>query len=610
MRGVGFIARPSAPRQPAPISISPTARPPPSLFPLPQPRPVANIISIESNGPSSHTTTTQPDTRRKINDGNTFIENVNISADVSSNASAAPTKHPIDRPFIPSRRELRPGFAIASEDSDEDQPPIRKHGRRLRHPDAKETRSTFRQDRHDRQVIPPPKDETRPEAPPIRPPGIPDEQPPPPVELPKETKAVAPVRPTPSEEFRQIEGNVLAAKPQPPSEEPPTKKGKRIFQTEEIIIKRRDRHLPEFESSSDEEDKKDFDGRAVKQIKPPTQDLDKLEQMTTQHLKNYNDLIATTPKGESSIHLFTQTISSRDGDNSSDPLKSLKIDTKSSLAVDESKIASNRTVLSPISNRNQPQIPLVSPIKTNLKVSEPPPAKMFVDPSEKMTKTDIKYDISDDSSDEESYHFEEVDCKVTDVNEDYRLAALLPRGKLSITCIEAIAMPYRRINHEDNKSKIYVKFRLGAEISSLTGSKNQWKQTNAVAIDPSNDREVVVNEDVSFDIVDARQYVSLNDLSLTIQVVQEITRYDKTMNRMKSMDQTIASVTMSVVRFFRQPYVRFEERVPMRSKKDNRTSKVRRTIPLSADCIGSYGSSPIRWHRDDLSGLQIALLSD
>lgn len=61
----------------------------------------------------------------------------------------------------------------------------------------------------------------------------------------------------------------------PPKTEPPQKKGKKPVKQIVDKLKRRDRFQPEFEESSDEEDedKKDFDSRAVKQVKPPIESL-------------------------------------------------------------------------------------------------------------------------------------------------------------------------------------------------------------------------------------------------------------------------------------------------------------------------------------------------
>lgn len=56
------------------------------------------------------------------------------------------------------------------------------------------------------------------------------------------------------------------------------------------------------------------------------------------------------------------------------------------------------------------------------------------------------------------------------------------------------------------------------------------------------------------DYLDVRQYILNNDIELCIEVIHNGTTIDK-----------MGLVSISVIRFFRQPYVSYEEKVPLRN---------------------------------------------
>ena len=102
----------------------------------------------------------------------------------------------------------------------------------------------------------------RPLPPKMQPPGIPEGQPLPPTDVPEGSKKTpAPVRPlpekgrhAPSIDPQKVVKEKFVA-PDPPLDPPPYQKGVKVQATEEVFVPRREREDPEFESSSDEEDK-------------------------------------------------------------------------------------------------------------------------------------------------------------------------------------------------------------------------------------------------------------------------------------------------------------------------------------------------------------------
>ena len=129
--------------------------------------------------------------------------------------------------------------------------------------------------------------------------------------------------------------------------------------------------------------------------------------------------------------------------------------------------------------------------------------------------------------------------------DDSKIAQSLSRGRLLIKCIEGID-----IRRKDDLDKIprndsFIKFRLGV------AERHPWKNSAVKRKQDSNPQ--YGGEVISFDITDPAQFVYQEDLQLCIEL------WNKSMTR----DELVGSVTMSVVRFMKQPFVSYTEKVPI-----------------------------------------------
>lgn len=129
--------------------------------------------------------------------------------------------------------------------------------------------------------------------------------------------------------------------------------------------------------------------------------------------------------------------------------------------------------------------------------------------------------------------------------DDSSLGKILTRGRLSIKCIEGIDI--RRKDDQDRfpRNDPFLKFRLGV------AERLPWKTTETKRKQDANPK--FDNEIVFFDIVDPLQYIFQEDVQLCIEL----------WNNSVTRNELIGSVTMSVVRFFKQPFVSYTEKIPI-----------------------------------------------
>lgn len=138
--------------------------------------------------------------------------------------------------------------------------------------------------------------------------------------------------------------------------------------------------------------------------------------------------------------------------------------------------------------------------------------------------------------------------------DDSALGKTLTRGRLSIRCLEGLD-----IRRKDDRDRIprndpFLKFRLGA------AERLPWKSTDVRRKQDGNPD--FGNELITFDVTDPAQFVLNEDVQLCIEL------WNKSLMR----NELIGSVSMSVVRFFKQPYVSFTEKVPIYYPGANRTT--------------------------------------
>jgi Ca2+-dependent lipid-binding protein len=129
--------------------------------------------------------------------------------------------------------------------------------------------------------------------------------------------------------------------------------------------------------------------------------------------------------------------------------------------------------------------------------------------------------------------------------DDSKLGRSLSRGRLSIRCIEGHDIRRKDDPDRNPRNDPFIKFRLGA------AERHPWKITEVQRKQDSNPK--FNDELIFFDVTDPAQYVFQEDLQLCIEL----------WNKSTTKNELVGSVTMSVVRFFKQPFVSYQEKVPI-----------------------------------------------
>eukprot|EP00595_Chromulina_sp_UTEXLB2642_P003459 CAMPEP_0196763708 /NCGR_PEP_ID=MMETSP1095-20130614/4580_1 /TAXON_ID=96789 ORGANISM="Chromulina nebulosa, Strain UTEXLB2642" /NCGR_SAMPLE_ID=MMETSP1095 /ASSEMBLY_ACC=CAM_ASM_000446 /LENGTH=1006 /DNA_ID=CAMNT_0042117473 /DNA_START=155 /DNA_END=3176 /DNA_ORIENTATION=- len=401
----------------------------------------------------------------------------------------------------------------------------------------------------------------RPVPPPIRPPGIPIDQPPPPTVKSEHVKPSRSIRPPPKIMESKSSIQIIA-----PTTEPPTIKGKKEKAVVVEQVNRRDRLDPEFEDSDDEidkeADKKDFLERAVKQPNIPISDIKKIEKIA----ENAQDI----PK------LFND-----DKNDDNEMPEKLK---------DEIGLGRQESVeLSIVNSEIQSIVPMKSFTAKSIKEDNEEDDNQEGDNSE-----------SDDDDDDENQPVNKIDNSLftqrltimaqkeneqrklalekANVNYDSvanlipppptednlmyqqsRLAEILPRGRFSIRCLEGFNVRRREDIQNFFKNDVFIKFKLGISAGLPYKPTQVYKK--------QNDNPKFNDEIIYFDVIDPNLYIMNDDLQLIIEVY----------HKGPKVDECMGVVNMSVVRFFRQPFTIYEERVPLKypNSYDNTNSKLR-----------------------------------
>jgi hypothetical protein len=340
-------------------------------------------------------------------------------------------------------------------------------------------------------------------------PGIPEGQPLPPGGKPAEaTRVPAPVRPPPrgpgggrappAEDPQTYEQRKeLKITPPAPTSEPPLLRVKKVHEPE--VVKRRERDMPEFDSSDEDEEAPNF----VKQPLP------------------FGVLKQPLPK----------TKAERDADE-----ERARKEAAAKAALIASEYVMDSGAAAPPLGAQGRQLSMMSagsastaqpsqaPRENKLSGFVPPP------PSVQAAKIDLNAPTGTDIG----KHYD-----------DSKLGASLTRGRLSIRCIEG-----HDIRRKDDQEKVprndsFIRFRLGV------AERHPWKNTETKRKQDSNPK--FDDEIIFFDITDPAQFVFQEDLQLCIEL----------WNKSTTKNELVGTVTMSVVRFFKKPFVSFTEKVPI-----------------------------------------------
>jgi hypothetical protein len=129
--------------------------------------------------------------------------------------------------------------------------------------------------------------------------------------------------------------------------------------------------------------------------------------------------------------------------------------------------------------------------------------------------------------------------------DESNLASEIKGGRFSVRCIAGIDIKRKSDPNKIPRLDPFIKFKLGS------AEKLPWKLTQTIRKQDNN--PVFNNEIISFDVLDPAAYIYGNELQLYIEL----------WNKSSFKDELLGSVTMSVVRFFKTPYVVFNEKMPI-----------------------------------------------
>lgn len=343
----------------------------------------------------------------------------------------------------------------------------------------------------------------RPLPPRIIPPGIPEGQPLPPstkvdniFKQPPAPSRAPPLgvgggRAPPKEDPEEYEARMLAKRtqqPPAPTTEPPLLRVKKP-RDEGIVLKRREKDMPEFESSDEEEEQPDY----VKQPLP------------------FGVLKQAVPKTTAQI-------------------KEEEEQAKKDAAAAARAAALAATRRKSIGGESISSATVTAPPLTNA------PAR------EKENKLQGFLPSAPTGANSTGLGVEQTQHKHFD---ESKLGATLTRGRFSIKCMEGHDI--RRKDDPDHvpRNDPFIRFKLGA------ADRHTWKNTATHRKQGSNPQ--FLDEIISFDVLDPAQYVFEEDLQLCIEL----------WNKSVTKNELVASVTMSVVRFFKQPFISYREKVPI-----------------------------------------------
>lgn len=276
----------------------------------------------------------------------------------------------------------------------------------------------------------------------------------------------------------------------PPISEPPFIRGKKPA-TEKVVTKRRERDMPEFEESDDDDEKPTF----VKQPLP--------------------------------FGVLKQPVPPSPAEAAAAAEKQREKDLKAEMLA----IEPPSTVPVPA-----PVPPSAASVKEKSALSSPPPPSTAIETQQ----------ISAFAPPPPAPEGAVVEGAIADkYYDDSVLGRSLTRGRLSMKCVEGFEM--RKRDEKDPNARIdpFIRFRLGV------AERHPWKRTETKRKQNANPK--FGNEIVFFDVIDPAQFVFQEDVQLCIEL----------WNKGTLADELIGSVTMSVVRFLKAPFVSYTEKIPV-----------------------------------------------
>lgn len=437
----------------------------------------------------------------------------------------------------------------------------------------------------------------RPLPPKINPPGIPEGQPlPPETRPPKEGKPPPPTKIAPDRgrapprEDPDANKNKFEQPPAPVDSEPPYKRGKKVKVVEKVYVKRRERDFPEFEESSDEEDEMDAVTKEPKRqfIKQPARpelvDVNKLGSVIEAKLAadREDDIVVAKPAvTAASAPAPAPAAAQAQAQSASLPSKPKSpVPSTPSTPPPKSATPPPKTATPPPKTATPPSAAATALANKELieKELEAPSAQALQKAAEaealreeaKEAATALGLELPVVGEDEEEGEFQQVVDQPTGMPpnmalmetkssafvpppptdfapyiDNSMLGKTLTRGRLLIRCKQGYEIRRKGDTNKIPRTDPYIRFKLGiAERHPWKWTKYKRKQ-NAF---PNFEDEVV-----SFNITEPDQFVFNDDLVIVIEC----------MNKSTLNDESLGSVTMSVVRFLKSPFRAFEEKIPI-----------------------------------------------
>jgi Ca2+-binding EF-hand superfamily protein len=363
--------------------------------------------------------------------------------------------------------------------------------------------------------------QSRPGAPHIHPAGIPDgaslppdnkfkdpeKFPPASTKMPPD-RGRAPPRVKPGEK-------VKVPDPEAPDEATaPTKRGKVVKVEEEVYVPRRERDNPEFESSSSDEDKKSkkADKPIAKKKEPvksvtPAQDTSSGVTASAAELKAEEeakaamkgDATAAVKEDAKSVEIDEKVQKEESDDEDRPPIIELD-DEKKTGSGSESEDEITDTI----------NVPPTLGVSMATSQFVPPPPEVY----------EPNFDTSN-------------------------LSKLLTPGRLSVKCIGGINVRRKDEVNKVPKQDPFLKMKLGA------AERFPYKSSSVVR--KADDCPDFGGEIISFDVLDPRELMFNGDIQITIEC----------WNKGTFKEESMGSISLSVVRFMQQPFMQYEEKLPL-----------------------------------------------
>lgn len=388
----------------------------------------------------------------------------------------------------------------------------------------------------------------RPLPPQAQAPGIPEGQPLPPGAKPPSEKQPPPSSKEPPNRNRappRGEPRVIPAPDPPKDSDPPYFRGKKAVVDPNEFLKRREKEHPEFEeSSSDEETDKDGQPKRtfVRQPGRPKQQFIATGAAAEKEADKKREAIEAQNQALKAKAL-EEKIAAAEANAAAEALKAQEEELKRIKVSASTKAESNKAELAKVESINVDSTKVESVLTESSKVEtaiemSKPAEEAPVKEEEPIPSMPVKENVLS------AYVPEPPEILEPHVDQS-KLGKILSTGRLTIRCIGGSGIRKRDDNAKVPRTDPYIKFKLGV------AERHPWKTTEVYR--KQTDEPSFENELISFDILEPGQFVFNNDVTLMIEV----------MNKGTFKDDSMGSVSLSIVRFLSNAFIAYDEVIPL-----------------------------------------------